>query len=82
MKRLVYTSLLMFGLLAVACQKEDIRPNSDELSNYPTFNCGDRSQDGNGRGVDGGSGGTDGGGIVDPNGEQEGSDKPGQHNQN
>lgn len=86
MKRLVYTGLLMLGLLAVACQKEDIQPNTDDLRNFPSFNdhnCGNRAQDPNGRNFDpDGDGGDDGGGIVDPNGEQEGSDKPGQHNQN
>ncbi len=84
MKRLFYTGLLMMGLLVTACQKEDIQPNSDDMRNIPGFhdghNCGDRS--GRGGKVDdptGGTGGTDGGGIVDPNGEEEGTPRPGQH---
>ena len=84
MKRLVYTGLLMFGLLAAACQKEDIQPNLDDSRDFSELtcgsNCGNRSGNIDDPSTDGG--GNDGNGIVDPNGEEEGSDKPGTHNQN
>lgn len=82
MRKIFYIGMLMFVLVASACQKENIGPNSDNNREIPTWN----SQGGCNRNpegkitVDPGNGGGDG--IVDPNGEEEGSDKPGRHTEN
>lgn len=82
MKRLVYTGSLMLLLLASACQKEVVQPNSDTPGDAPVWQS-DRGRNDERGGSNGRFSFTPGGdhdddGIVDPNGEEEGSDKPGQ----
>jgi len=82
MRKIVYIGMLMFVLIASACQKQNIEPNADNNRDVPTWeshgNC-NRSSEGKITITPGDNGGD---GIVDPNGEEEGSDKPGRQTQN
>ena len=69
MKKVIYIGVVFFGLLASSCQKQEIVPNVESNGDVPQWN---RSLD-NGNGIvpEG-----EGSGIVDPNGEDDGSDRP------
>lgn len=71
MKKVIYIGIIFFGLVASSCQKQEIVPNTVGDGDIPQWN---RSGD-NGRVIvtDGDGGGS---GIVDPNGEDDGSDRP------
>lgn len=72
MKRVIYIGFALFALGFTSCQKEIIEPNQAsalEVLSNDSMRVGE-------------SGGfedddvDDGGGIVDPNGEEDGTDKP------
>lgn len=90
MKKLLYISVLLFGLGIVSCQKEDIRPIVDETAVVPTWGSNEKAinnptgDDGDAHGNNSGSTsggglvddpGVDNGGITDPNTDPDGSKK-------
>lgn len=82
MRKIFYIGVLMFVLVASACQKQNIEPNSDNNREIPTWNSqGNCNRSSEGKiTIDPGNNGGDG--IVDPNGEEEGSDKPARQTEN
>jgi hypothetical protein len=80
MKKVLYISLFLFGLVAASCTKQEIVPNSLEVQEAPTWGF-DASVDDDSdydRGSESGeddeisTGGSDGGDIVDPENDEDG----------
>lgn len=73
MKRVIYIGITIVALVFTSCQKEIIEPNSSsnvfDGSTMTDSRYGDNILNSNGDVIEGGD-------IVDPNGEEDGSDKP------
>lgn len=73
MKRVIYIRIALVALVFTSCQKEIIEPNSSsnvfDGSTMTDSRYGDNILNSNGDVIEGGD-------IVDPNGEEDGSDKP------
>ena len=81
MKRVIYIGIAAVALVFTSCQKEIIEPNSSSnIFDVSTMSSDARYGDDEELTPNGDD--TDGGGIVDPNGEEDGSDKPRQQSGN